>query len=141
MAHSLQLKVVAEGVETQEQFDFLCKLGCDQIQGYYFSKPIPSNEVVMLLFKLMKSGGQFKPAIADDAGKARKILPAQDGEKAAPAAQGAEPQVPAPQADAGKAPAAVGEKPAFDMLDFKIELPTDTGAPIGPVETPEVKEA
>jgi diguanylate cyclase (GGDEF)-like protein/PAS domain S-box-containing protein len=53
MARSLQLKVVAEGVETKEQFDFLRKLGCDQIQGYYFSKPIPSNEVVMLLYKSM----------------------------------------------------------------------------------------
>ncbi len=53
MAHSLQLKVVAEGVETKEQFDFLRKLGCDQIQGYYFSKPIPSSEVVKLLYKTM----------------------------------------------------------------------------------------
>ena len=53
MAHSLQLKVVAEGVETKEQFDFLRTLGCDQIQGYYFSKPIPANEVVMLLYKTM----------------------------------------------------------------------------------------
>ena len=53
MARSLRLKVVAEGVETKEQFDFLRQLGCDQIQGYYFSKPIPSNEVVMLLYKSM----------------------------------------------------------------------------------------
>ena len=53
MAHSLQLKVVAEGVETKEQFEFLRTLGCDQIQGYYFSKPIPANEVVMLLYKTM----------------------------------------------------------------------------------------
>jgi len=53
MARSLQLKVVAEGVETKEQFDFLRRLGCDQIQGYYFSKPIPANEVVMLLYKSM----------------------------------------------------------------------------------------
>jgi diguanylate cyclase (GGDEF)-like protein/PAS domain S-box-containing protein len=53
MAHSLQLKVVAEGVETKEQFDFLRTLGCDQIQGFYFSKPIPASEVVMLLYKTM----------------------------------------------------------------------------------------
>jgi diguanylate cyclase (GGDEF)-like protein/PAS domain S-box-containing protein len=53
MAHSLQLKVVAEGVETKEQFEFLRSLGCDQIQGYYFSKPIPANEIVMLLYKTM----------------------------------------------------------------------------------------
>jgi diguanylate cyclase (GGDEF)-like protein/PAS domain S-box-containing protein len=53
MAHSLQLKVVAEGVETKAQFDFLRSLGCDQIQGYYFSKPIPASEVVMMLYKTM----------------------------------------------------------------------------------------
>jgi diguanylate cyclase (GGDEF)-like protein/PAS domain S-box-containing protein len=53
MAHSLELKVVAEGVETQEQSDFLRELGCDQIQGYFFSKPIPSAEIVGLLYKTM----------------------------------------------------------------------------------------
>jgi len=53
MAHSLHLKVVAEGVETKEQFDFLRTHGCDQIQGYYFSKPIPANEIVKLLYKSM----------------------------------------------------------------------------------------
>jgi diguanylate cyclase (GGDEF)-like protein/PAS domain S-box-containing protein len=53
MARSLQLKVVAEGVETVEQYDFMRKLGCDYIQGYYFSKPIPANEVVMMLYKTM----------------------------------------------------------------------------------------
>lgn len=53
MAHSLELKVVAEGVETQEQSEFLHKLGCDQIQGYVFSKPIPSAEIVGLLYKTM----------------------------------------------------------------------------------------
>jgi diguanylate cyclase (GGDEF)-like protein/PAS domain S-box-containing protein len=63
MAHSLQLKVVAEGVETKEQFDFLRTLGCDQVQGYYFSKPIPSNEIVMLLYKTMtREGGVAIPA-------------------------------------------------------------------------------
>ncbi|MGQ0580159.1 MAG: putative bifunctional diguanylate cyclase/phosphodiesterase [Betaproteobacteria bacterium] len=53
MAQSLELKVVAEGVETQEQSEFLRKLGCDQIQGYVFSKPIPSAEIVALLYKTM----------------------------------------------------------------------------------------
>jgi len=63
MAHSLQLKVVAEGVETKEQYDFLRTLGCDQIQGYYFSKPIPSNEIVMLLYKTMtREAGVAIPA-------------------------------------------------------------------------------
>jgi EAL domain-containing protein (putative c-di-GMP-specific phosphodiesterase class I) len=40
MAHSLELTVVAEGVETQGQLDFLRRQRCDTIQGYYFSPPI-----------------------------------------------------------------------------------------------------
>lgn len=44
MAHSLGLKVVAEGVETKEQSALLSLLACDYLQGYYFSKPIPSKQ-------------------------------------------------------------------------------------------------
>jgi EAL domain-containing protein (putative c-di-GMP-specific phosphodiesterase class I) len=63
MAHSLQLEVVAEGVETKEQFDFLRSLRCDQIQGYYFSKPIPANEIVKLLYQTMtREAGMATPA-------------------------------------------------------------------------------
>jgi EAL domain-containing protein (putative c-di-GMP-specific phosphodiesterase class I) len=40
LAHGLRLKVVAEGVEDAEQAAFLQKLGCDQYQGYYFSRPV-----------------------------------------------------------------------------------------------------
>ncbi len=46
MAHSLGLKVVAEGVETKEQFELLNQLTCDYIQGYYFSKPITPQQLV-----------------------------------------------------------------------------------------------
>ena len=53
MAHSLQLKVVAEGVETREQYEFLRSHGCDQLQGFFFSKPIPSSDIVMMLYKTM----------------------------------------------------------------------------------------
>ncbi|WP_461829137.1 EAL domain-containing protein [Aquifex sp.] len=45
MAHSLGLKTIAEGVETQEQLEILKEIGCDMAQGYYFSKPIPAEEV------------------------------------------------------------------------------------------------
>ncbi len=44
LAHSLRLKVVAEGVETREQLDFLAGLGCDSIQGYYLAEPLPPHE-------------------------------------------------------------------------------------------------
>ncbi|HEU0187364.1 MAG TPA: EAL domain-containing protein [Gallionellaceae bacterium] len=44
LAHNLGLEVVAEGVETQRQYDYLKQLGCDIIQGYYFSKPLPVDE-------------------------------------------------------------------------------------------------
>jgi diguanylate cyclase (GGDEF)-like protein len=44
MAHSLNLRVIAEGVETQAQHVFLSEAGCDELQGYYFSKPVPIHE-------------------------------------------------------------------------------------------------
>lgn len=44
MSHSLGLKVIAEGVETAEQLQFLKEKGCDHYQGYYFSKPVPIAE-------------------------------------------------------------------------------------------------
>jgi diguanylate cyclase (GGDEF)-like protein/PAS domain S-box-containing protein len=49
MAHSLKLKVIAEGVETLEQLSYLRRHGCDQIQGYYFSKPLPLPQLESLL--------------------------------------------------------------------------------------------
>lgn len=49
LAHRLDLKVIAEGVETKEQADFLKNYGCDYFQGYYFSKPMPQEEFERLL--------------------------------------------------------------------------------------------
>jgi diguanylate cyclase (GGDEF)-like protein/PAS domain S-box-containing protein len=51
MAHSLRIKVVAEGVETEEQAAVLRRLRCDQMQGYLFSKPLPEAALVELLVK------------------------------------------------------------------------------------------
>jgi EAL domain-containing protein (putative c-di-GMP-specific phosphodiesterase class I) len=49
MAHALRLKVVAEGVETRAQLEFLTANGCDEIQGYYFSRPLPAEQCTQLL--------------------------------------------------------------------------------------------
>ena len=49
MAHSMGVKLVAEGAETQAQVEFLRDNGCDYIQGYYFYKPMPEEEFVKLL--------------------------------------------------------------------------------------------
>lgn len=49
LAHRLDLKVIAEGVETKEQADFLRENGCDYFQGYYFSRPMPQEEFEALL--------------------------------------------------------------------------------------------
>jgi EAL domain-containing protein (putative c-di-GMP-specific phosphodiesterase class I) len=49
LAHGLQMKVVAEGVETEAQCAILAQQGCDQFQGYYFSKPLPASEIVKKL--------------------------------------------------------------------------------------------
>ena len=48
LAHNLRLKVVAEGVETEDQLRFLQSLRCDEIQGYFFSKPRPAEALVSL---------------------------------------------------------------------------------------------
>jgi len=49
LAHSLRMRVLAEGVETVEQYEFLRLNGCDEIQGYYFSKPVPPGELAVML--------------------------------------------------------------------------------------------
>lgn len=49
MANKLNLGLLAEGVETKEQVDLLQSIGCDQVQGYYYAKPMPENEFYTLL--------------------------------------------------------------------------------------------
>jgi EAL domain-containing protein (putative c-di-GMP-specific phosphodiesterase class I) len=49
MGRSLKLRVIAEGVETQEELAFLQTHQCDEAQGYYFSRPLPPHEFAKLL--------------------------------------------------------------------------------------------
>ncbi len=49
MAHSMGFKTIAEGVETQAQLDYLRAHGCDEIQGYYYSRPVPAEAFAQLL--------------------------------------------------------------------------------------------
>lgn len=52
LGHSLNLKVIAEGVETEAQLNYLKSKDCDEVQGYYFGKPIPPEECIELIRKL-----------------------------------------------------------------------------------------
>jgi len=63
MSQQLGLTVVAEGVETREQLDFLRRHKCDHIQGYICSKPLPASEFFALLLKLSgKAANSENPA-------------------------------------------------------------------------------
>jgi diguanylate cyclase (GGDEF)-like protein/PAS domain S-box-containing protein len=61
MAHSLKLRVIAEGVEKEAQLAYLRRHNCDEMQGYYFSRPVPEEE-----FELMLSDGKSLSTPADD---------------------------------------------------------------------------
>ncbi|AIS53538.1 diguanylate cyclase domain-containing protein [Thermoanaerobacter kivui] len=51
LGHRMKLGVTAEGVETKEQLDCLIESGCDKVQGYYFSKPLPPDEAIRMVQK------------------------------------------------------------------------------------------
>jgi EAL domain-containing protein (putative c-di-GMP-specific phosphodiesterase class I) len=56
LAHSLRLRVVAEGVESQEQLNFLRVLGNDEYQGFLHSKPLPARDIEAMLLAHMETG-------------------------------------------------------------------------------------
>ena len=64
LAHNLRLKVVAEGVETEDQLRFLQLLRCDEIQGYFFSKPLPAERLAAV----------FEPQINADIRNGRRLI-------------------------------------------------------------------
>jgi len=61
MAHSMKLEVIAEGVEKDAQLAYLRRHGCDEMQGYYFSRPLPELE-----FEAMLKEGKFLQAPVDE---------------------------------------------------------------------------
>jgi EAL domain-containing protein (putative c-di-GMP-specific phosphodiesterase class I) len=76
LAHTFRLTTVAEGVETQEQLDFLWQVGCNQSQGYLHSHPLPGSEFMSLLehgrgqFVLPPSVDSLTPAQTSEASRA-----------------------------------------------------------------------
>lgn len=53
LSHKMGMEVIAEGVEDEKQLEILKQMGCDKIQGYYFSKPVPKHEIEKLYEKLL----------------------------------------------------------------------------------------
>jgi EAL domain-containing protein (putative c-di-GMP-specific phosphodiesterase class I) len=51
MIDQLEMNSLAEGIETEKQKQELIKMGCDYLQGYYFSKPLPQNEIMDFIEK------------------------------------------------------------------------------------------
>jgi diguanylate cyclase len=72
LAHSLRLQVTAEGVETIEQLNYLQALGCDQYQGFLFSRPLPPAAFEKLLRHYHSTG--WRPSAEDDTARTRKRL-------------------------------------------------------------------
>jgi diguanylate cyclase (GGDEF)-like protein/PAS domain S-box-containing protein len=69
MAHSLKLRVIAEGVESRPQLEYLRRNRCDEIQGYYFSRPIPAHEMGQLV-----EGGKGLPPDPNQAAEPPQTL-------------------------------------------------------------------
>jgi EAL domain-containing protein (putative c-di-GMP-specific phosphodiesterase class I) len=63
MAHALHMKVIAEGVETAGQLALLHEFGCDYVQGFFFSRPIPAEALTRLLGECTQASdfGQLAP--------------------------------------------------------------------------------
>jgi len=61
MGQSLNLRVVAEGVETQTELEFLQSQHCDEAQGYYFSRPVSAHQFASLLETGIHTAGVFEP--------------------------------------------------------------------------------
>ena len=66
LARHLDMQVVAEGVETEETVEFLKRVKCDMIQGFYYAKPMPADEFAERLVKVVDAAGE--PIVTEEAG-------------------------------------------------------------------------
>jgi len=77
MAHRMGLKVVAEGVETEDQLSYLRSMQCDEVQGYFLSRPLPVAEARALL----QSGLQLTPPASSELDGRRPVTRSADSKK------------------------------------------------------------
>ena len=61
MAHSLEMKVIAEGVETEAQLAYLLRYGCDEVQGYLFARPMPGDDCAKAIIDEAKLQAIIEP--------------------------------------------------------------------------------
>jgi diguanylate cyclase (GGDEF)-like protein/PAS domain S-box-containing protein len=74
LAHSLNLQVIAEGVETSAQLDFLLARKCDEMQGFYFSRPVPAAAIPALLLETNLHAGLSADQSSDGNARGRRSL-------------------------------------------------------------------
>ncbi|HEX4583943.1 MAG TPA: EAL domain-containing protein [Burkholderiaceae bacterium] len=78
MAHTLRKEVVAEGVEREGQLEFLRELGCEKVQGYLFSRPVPPNEIARYAVERKEScatpEGASMASTLDDGAQSRRDI-------------------------------------------------------------------
>ena len=63
MAHSLRLRVIAEGVESREQLEYLRDRGCDEVQGFLYSRPQPADVIERWLYEFNKHSKIVEPGM------------------------------------------------------------------------------
>jgi len=72
LAHSLQLCVVAEGVESERQLEALRTVGCDRVQGYFIGEPLAADAVAGLLRRAHEQGANLRQECRDGTETARR---------------------------------------------------------------------
>ena len=131
LAKNLHMKTVAEGVEEKEQVDFLAKQGCDLIQGYYFSSPLPKAEYAARL-------RTANPAITTEplipVAPAAPVAPVASAMPAAPVAPSAPAMPAAPVVPVAPVVPAVPVAPAAPVAPVVPAAPVAPAVPVAPAD-------